>query len=225
MTLPYDRPTILDPPEHPPVCCSQQTITVPPHVNAKTAQKHDYPSPAHRTSYNRRTAAERTFATITDPATTNIARGWCRLMGLTPIALFTATVADRPQPPCRRRVQRPPSRERAPRRQRTPTQTPQTPPANSRRSHQRRKRAALKAQRDASDDNQPASAASRRFSPRQNRPAADRNDHPAQPTPPRGAPPPPTRPPRRPSVHPKREHTTRANEGVPVNCVGGLCQV
>ena len=61
-------------------------------MNAKTAQKHDYPSPQHRASYNRRTAAERTFATINDPATNDISRGWCRLMGLTPIALFTATV-------------------------------------------------------------------------------------------------------------------------------------
>jgi hypothetical protein len=60
-------------------------------VNAKTAQKHNYPSAAHRTSYNRRTAAERTFSTIKDPATTDISRGWCRLMGLTPISLFTAT--------------------------------------------------------------------------------------------------------------------------------------
>ena len=91
ITLPHERPTIHNPPEHPPVCCTQQTITVPPHINAKTAQKHDYPSPQHRTSYNRRSAAERTFSTITDPATTDIARGWCRLMGLTPIALFTAT--------------------------------------------------------------------------------------------------------------------------------------
>ena len=91
LTLPHDRPTILDPPDHPPVCCTQQTITVPPSANAKTAQKHDYPSPAHRASYNRRTAAERTFSTLKDPATTNISRGWCRLMGLTPIALFTAT--------------------------------------------------------------------------------------------------------------------------------------
>jgi hypothetical protein len=91
ITLPNDRPTILDPPEHPPVCCTQQTITVPPSVNAKTAQKHDYPSAAHRTSYNRRTAAERTFATLTDRATNDLSRGWCRLMGLTPIALFTAT--------------------------------------------------------------------------------------------------------------------------------------
>ena len=51
LTLPHDRPTILEAPEHPPACCSQQTITVPPSVNAKTAQKHDYPSPAHRNSY------------------------------------------------------------------------------------------------------------------------------------------------------------------------------
>jgi len=91
LTLPHDRPTILDPPEHPPACCRQQTITVPPTVNAKTAQKHDYPSAAHRTSYNRRTAAERTFATLTDRATNDLSRGWCRQMGLTAIALHTAT--------------------------------------------------------------------------------------------------------------------------------------
>ncbi len=91
MTLPHDRPTIPQPPEHPPACCQQKTITVPAHVNAKTAQKHDYPSPQHRTSYNRRTAAERTFATITDRATNDLSHGWCRLTGLTPIALFAAT--------------------------------------------------------------------------------------------------------------------------------------
>ena len=61
-------------------------------MNAKTAQKHDYPSAAHRNSYNRRSAAERTFATIKDPATNDLSRGWCRLMGLTAIALFTATI-------------------------------------------------------------------------------------------------------------------------------------
>ena len=91
LTLPNDRPTVLKAPEHPPVCCTQQTITVPPTVNAKTAQKHDYPSPAHRASYNRRTAAERTFATLTDRATNDLSRGWCRQTGLTPIALHIAT--------------------------------------------------------------------------------------------------------------------------------------
>jgi hypothetical protein len=92
LTLPHDHPTVLNPPEHPPGCCTQQTITVPPSVNAKTAQKHDYPSAAHRHSYNRRSGAERTFSTIKDPATNDISRGWCRIIGLTPIALFTATV-------------------------------------------------------------------------------------------------------------------------------------
>jgi hypothetical protein len=92
MTLPHDRPEILTPPEQPPACCQQQTITVPPSVNAKTVQKHDYPSPEHRHSYARRSAAERTYATIKDPATNDISRGWCRITGLTGIALFTATV-------------------------------------------------------------------------------------------------------------------------------------
>ena len=92
MTLDRQRPEILTPPEHPPACCTQHTITVPPSVTAKTAQKHDYPSKAHRRSYARRTAAERTFSTAKDPASNDISRGWCRLMGLTAITLFTATL-------------------------------------------------------------------------------------------------------------------------------------
>jgi len=90
MTLDRNRPEILTPPEHPPACCAQQTITVPPAVAAKTRQKHDYPSAAHRRSYTRRTGSERTFSTLKDPATTSIARGWCRLTGLTPLTLWIA---------------------------------------------------------------------------------------------------------------------------------------
>jgi hypothetical protein len=90
MTLDRQRPEILTPPEHPPACCAQQTITVPPDVAAKTRQKHDYPSKAHRRSYARRTGAERTFATAKDPASNNIARGWTRLMGLAPLMLWLA---------------------------------------------------------------------------------------------------------------------------------------
>ena len=90
MKLPRDRPEILTPPQHPPACCTQHTITVPPQVAAKTRQKHDYPSPAWRRSYTRRTGAERTFSTIKDAASNDIARGWCRLMGLTPLALWLA---------------------------------------------------------------------------------------------------------------------------------------
>jgi hypothetical protein len=90
MTLDRQRPEILAPPEHPQDCCIQQTITVPPQVAVKTRQKHDYPSAAHRRSYARRTGAERTFSTAKDPASNNIARGWCRLMGLAPLMLWLA---------------------------------------------------------------------------------------------------------------------------------------
>ena len=92
MTLDRDRPEILQPPEHPPACCTQQTITVPADVLAKTAQKHDYPSAAWRRSYARRSGAERGFATAKDPASNTVSRGWCRLTGLTPLMLFTATL-------------------------------------------------------------------------------------------------------------------------------------
>ena len=92
MRLDRDRPEILTTPEHPQQCCTQQTITVPPQVSAKTRQKHDYPSAAHRRSYARRTGAERGFATAKDPASNDISRGWCRLMGLTPLMLFVTTL-------------------------------------------------------------------------------------------------------------------------------------
>jgi hypothetical protein len=90
MTASHARPEILTPPEHHPACCTQQTVTVPPEVNAKTRQKHDYPSKEHRVSYARRTGSERTFSTVKDPATNDIARGWCRLMGVAALTLFLA---------------------------------------------------------------------------------------------------------------------------------------
>ncbi len=87
MLLDRDRPEILAPPENPPACCTQQTLTVTADAAAKTRQKHDYPSKAHRRPYARRTGAERGFATLKDPAANNTARGWCRLTGLTPLML------------------------------------------------------------------------------------------------------------------------------------------
>jgi hypothetical protein len=90
MLLSRDRPEILSPPEHPPACCTQQTITVPPEVAVKTRQKHDYPSREWRRSYRRRTSAERVNATIKDTASNNISRGWSRLTGLTPVMLWIA---------------------------------------------------------------------------------------------------------------------------------------
>jgi hypothetical protein len=90
MTASHERPEVLAPPEQPPACCTQKTVTVPAEINAKTRQKHDYLSTAHRASYARRTGSERTFSTVKDPATNDIARGWCRLMGVAAITLFLA---------------------------------------------------------------------------------------------------------------------------------------
>jgi hypothetical protein len=98
MLLDRTRPEILVPPEHPPACCTQQTITAGPEVAEKTRQKHDYPSAAWRPSYKRRTAAERLNATIKDTAASPIGRGWNRLMGITPLMLcLTCLTAVRNQ--------------------------------------------------------------------------------------------------------------------------------
>ena len=140
MTLDRSRPEILHPPQHPQACCTQQTITVPADVNAKTRQKHDYPSAAWRRSYARRTGAERGFATAKDPATNDITRGWCRLMGLAPLMLFTTTLLivrnQRILAAWNARQQDTP----APRRRRAPPENPQTAPQDPRRA---RRRAAL----------------------------------------------------------------------------------
>lgn len=90
MALAYDRPTVTTLPEHPPKCCTQKTVTVPADVNQKTAQEHDWGSAAWRASYARRSAAERANSTIKDPATNDVSRGWCRVMGLAPLVFFLA---------------------------------------------------------------------------------------------------------------------------------------
>jgi len=90
MSRPYDRPEVVSPPEHSPTCCSQQTMTVPPTVAAKNAQRHPYPGPEWRKSYARRAGAERSNATLKDPARVSVERGWCRLMGLPAITLMLA---------------------------------------------------------------------------------------------------------------------------------------
>jgi len=130
------------PPENPPPCCAKQTITIPPPVAAKTRQKHDYPSPEHRRSYTRRTAAERTFSTIKDPAASDISRGWCRLMGLTPLTLWLDCVLIVRNQRHPRRIYQPPRRQRPPRRDRAPAQNPPAAPQNPR---QPRRRPALTA--------------------------------------------------------------------------------
>ena len=89
MALSFERPSVTAPPASTPPCCVQATLTVPAEVNAKTKQKHDYPSAAHRRSFARRTAVERSYSTMKDPASTDVTR-WCRVMGLSAISLLLA---------------------------------------------------------------------------------------------------------------------------------------
>ncbi len=81
LNLSFAHPSVTEPPGLAPRCCRQRSITVPPNVNDKTRQKHPYPSPVHRRSYARRTAAERAYARLADPAGEGVRRGWCRLFG------------------------------------------------------------------------------------------------------------------------------------------------
>lgn len=88
--LDLTRPEVISAPGHPPTCCTQRTITVPPSVNQKTAQKHDYPSRPWRRSFARRTGVERSNSRVKDPATIDIGKDWRRLMGLVGPTLFLA---------------------------------------------------------------------------------------------------------------------------------------
>ena len=81
LNLSFSHPSVTEAPSSPPRCCRQRSITVAPQVNDKTRQKHPYPSPVHRRSYARRTAAERAYARLADPAGEGLRRGWCRLFG------------------------------------------------------------------------------------------------------------------------------------------------
>jgi hypothetical protein len=91
LSLSHAHPEVIEAPsEDPPCCCTQRSITVPPQVNDKTAQRHDYLSPAWRHSYGRRSAAERANATLKDPSSTDITRGCVRLCGQSALTIVLA---------------------------------------------------------------------------------------------------------------------------------------
>ena len=137
MTLDRDRPEILQPPEHPPACCTQQTLTVPPEVTAKTAQKHDYPSAAHRRSYARRNRRRTRLRHRQGP---RHQRHQPRLVpphGPDTAHAFRSDAAHRPQPAHPRRLGHPAGRERAAGRRRAPAKNPQTAPQDAHRARHR----------------------------------------------------------------------------------------
>ena len=122
MTLTRDRPEILTPPGHPPACCIQQTITVPPQTCAKTRRSTTTP-PSNTASPTPGAPAPSgpSPPPRTPPATTSRAAGpgsWA----CTPHALAHLP-AGRPQPAHPGRLGRPPGRQRPPRRGRPAPKT------------------------------------------------------------------------------------------------------
>jgi len=90
LSLDYTHPDIAVVPAGTPSCCVQKTLSVPVEIWAKTSQRIDYPSDAHRRSYARRVGAERTYGWLATVATIGIRRGWSRLAGTTKNALMYA---------------------------------------------------------------------------------------------------------------------------------------
>ena len=136
MKLDRDRPEILTLPEHPQACCTQQTITVPPAVAAKTRQQHDYPSAAHGAVLQ---PAHQRRAGLRHHQGPSHHQHRPRLVPAHrphPAHALDRLPARRPQPAHPRGVRRPPSRKHPPRHRRAPAQNPQAAPPDPR--HARR---------------------------------------------------------------------------------------
>lgn len=79
---PTSVPTITNPPSHPPKCCQQHTITVPPDVAGKTRQKHPYLSPKWRENYGDRTAVERSYSSAKSRAAEDMSTDRMYVIGI-----------------------------------------------------------------------------------------------------------------------------------------------
>ena len=109
-------PRSSHPPQHPPACCQQKTITVPASVNAKTAQKHDYPSPAAPPLLQPPLRRRTHLRNDQRPRHQQPRQRLVPNHGPDRHRAVHRHRPHRPQPPHHRRPRRPPSRERTTRR-------------------------------------------------------------------------------------------------------------
>ena len=135
MALDRQRPEILTPPGHPPACCTQQTITVPPEVSSQDDAKTRLPlqgtpavlRPPHRRRadllHRQRPGQQRHQPRLVPPH------------GPDRDHLVHREPAHRPQPADHGRLDRPPGPRRTARRHRAPAQHPPPPPRNPRQPH------------------------------------------------------------------------------------------
>jgi hypothetical protein len=138
MTLTRDRPEILTPPGHPPACCTQQTITVPPRGRGQDAPETRLPvgglaavlHPAHQHRAN-----------ILDHQGPRHHQHHPRVVpphGPDPPRPLARLPARHPQPAHPRRMEHPAARQRPPRRHRAPaTHPPPEPQDNPRQPRHR----------------------------------------------------------------------------------------
>jgi hypothetical protein len=82
MTLPLALPKVMSPPEDPPACCEQRTITVPGDIDAKSRQRHYWGSREWISSFSRRSRVEGWFGNLKNDSTEALNRGSFRVMGL-----------------------------------------------------------------------------------------------------------------------------------------------
>ncbi len=92
--LPYDQPTIYPGQAlmaAPPTCCTQQTMSVPPDVQAATRQTPHWGSQQWFDIYGRfRPAVESFFSIVKDPGKEHMARGRIKMMGLARTSITVA---------------------------------------------------------------------------------------------------------------------------------------
>ena len=124
MTLDRDRPEILTPPEHPPACCTQQTITVPPDVAAKTRAETRLPVQRHTGGPTPGAPAPSGLRHRQGPRQQQHRPRLVPAHGPDPPHALARLPAGRPQPAHPERLERPPGRQRPPRRSRPAARKP-----------------------------------------------------------------------------------------------------
>lgn len=94
MNLPYDQPTIYPGQEllaAPPVCCTQQTMSVPVEIQSNTRQTPAWGTRDWFDIYGRfRPAVESFFSMITDAGKEHMERGRIKVMGIAKTSILVA---------------------------------------------------------------------------------------------------------------------------------------
>ncbi len=90
MALSYTQPTVLEPPRGTAGVLSPADSHRPGPGEREDESKARLPGEAWRRSYARRSAVERSNSRIKDPATIDVQKGWCRIIGLVGPSMFLA---------------------------------------------------------------------------------------------------------------------------------------